>query len=188
MTAEDGGAVPELPQLSRAADSTFSDLGDGRYPRLARLIRRTSGLLMLLVVLAGAAGMLGVHSTRVTAHSDGYTLTVEYAGVARAGLDVPLRVTIVPDRKFSDSITLAISREYLAIFETQGFHPEPSDTANRGDDVLLTFDTPPDASPFVMDYDAYIQPASQQGADCRISIMHGADRLTSVRFTTFLFP
>jgi hypothetical protein len=168
-------------------DSTLSDLG-GRHPGGALWVRRSVGLVMLGVVIVAATGLLGVHSQTVSAHADGYTLSVEYAGVARAGLDVPLRVRVTPDGKFGDKLTLAIDREYLAIFETQGFHPEPSDTANQGDDVLLTFDTPPDGSPLVVDYDAYIQPASQAGAAGRISVMHGTERATTVRFATFLFP
>lgn len=168
--------------------STLSDLDYGRHQRGAYWTRCAIALVMLSFVAVAATGLLGVHSRQVSAHSGGYTLTVEYAGVARAGLDVPLRIRVTPDQKFDDTITLSISRDYLAIFETQGFHPEPKDTANQGDDILLTFDTPPDGSPFVLDYDAYIQPASQTGATARVSVMRKNDRLTTVQFTTFLFP
>lgn len=186
--SEDGGTAGRSVRDADAPDSTLSDLDSGRHPRGALWVRRSVGLAMLAVVVTAATGLLGVHSRTVSAHSDGYTLSVEYAGIARAGLDVPLRIRVTPDGEFSDKLTLAINREYLAIFETQGFHPEPSDTANQGDDVLLTFDTPPDGSALVVDYDAYIQPASQAGATGRISVIRGNDRLTTVRFATFLFP
>lgn len=168
--------------------STLSDLDYGRHQRGAYWVRRVVALVMLSFVAVAATGLLGVHSRQVSSHSNGFTLTVEYAGVARAGLDVPLRIRVTPDQKFDDTVTLSISRDYLAIFETQGFHPDPKDTASQGDDILLTFDAPPDGSPFVLDYDAYIQPSSQAGATARVSVLRKDDRLTTVQFTTFLFP
>ena len=62
------------------------------------------------------------------------------------------------------------------------------DEVQKEKDKARTFDTPPDGSPFVLDYDAYIQPASQTGATARVSVMRKNDRLTTVQFTTFLFP
>jgi hypothetical protein len=151
-------------------------------------MRQAMIALMLAAVVAAASGLLGVHSRQASASAAGYTVTVQYAGVARAGLDVPLRIEVSSEQPFGKEITLAINREYFAIFETQGFHPEPSATAAQGDDVLLTFDSPPDGGPFTVDYDAYIQPASQRGAAGRVSLMHGTDRLVTVDFATFLFP
>lgn len=167
--------------------STLSDLGS-RRPKTALCIQHAVIALMVAVVTVAATGLLGVHSQQVTATAGGYTLNVEYAGVARAGLDVPLRIEVRSERGFGKEITLAVNRRYFAIFETQGFHPEPSASTSQGDDVLLTFDSPPDGGPFIVDYDAYIQPASQQGSPGRISLMRGPDRLVTVDFETFLFP
>ena len=81
-----------------------------------------------------------------------------------------------------------MSRSYLAIFETQGFHPEPSAETSQGDDVWLTFDTPPLGGPFIVDYDAYIQPASQQGSPAVIAVIVDGQPAVSLDITTFLFP
>ncbi|WP_029136928.1 hypothetical protein [Nakamurella lactea] len=167
--------------------STLSDIGS-RRPMFAVWARRVVISLMVVAILTAATGLLGVHSKRVEATAGGYTLSVEYAGVARAGLDVPLRIEVASEHPFGKEITLAVNRGYFTIFETQGFHPEPSASTSQGDDVLLTFDAPPGGGPLIVDYDAYIQPSSQIGSTGRVSVMRGTGRLVTVEFATFLFP
>lgn len=171
------------------ADSTLSDIqGPGHRSARAAWVRGTVTLLMVAVLVGAGSGLLGVHSQYVSATGGGFTLSVTYAGVARPGLDVPLRIDVHPDQPFGDEIVIAINRDYLNLFETQGFHPDPSASTSLGDDVLLTFDTPPGGGDLVIDYDAYIQPASQAGASGRVSVMRGERRLVTTEFDTFLFP
>lgn len=155
--------------------------------------RRVGVGALTLIVIAAATGMLGVHSRHVSATADGYTLTVTYAGVARPGLDVPLRIELMAAEPFADGplndeIVLAITGSYFDIFETQGFHPEPSATTGDGTTLSLTFDPPPAGSTFAVDYDAYIQPASQRGASAVISLLIDDQPVVSTSFSTFLFP
>ena len=42
--------------------------------------------------------------------------------------------------------------------------------------------------PFVLDYDAYIQPASQRGSPATIAVVVDDQPVVSVDFSTFLFP
>ena len=171
------------------ASSTLSDIdtAETRHPAALWISRATTALLVVFVVVA-ATGLLGVHSRTATSTAGGFTLTVEYAVVARAGLDVPLRITVASDEPWEDELTLSVSRSYLAIFETQGFHPEPSAETSQGDDVWLTFDTPPLGGPFIVDYDAYIQPASQQGSPAVIAVIVDEQPVVSLDITTLLFP
>ena len=127
----------------------------------------------------------------MSSSSSGYTLSVTYATVARAGLDVPFRIEVTADDGFdagSPDITLAINAEYFRIFETQGFFPEPSGSVSTGDAVELTFDPPPSGPTFVVDYDAYIQPASQIGSDGRVELILDDTPITAVQFHTRLLP
>jgi hypothetical protein len=80
---------------------------------------------------------LGVHRRTVTVSGGGYTLTVLYAGVARPGLDVPLRVSVTSDHGFGKQITLGVDRRYLGIFESQGMFPDNSDATSLGADTVL---------------------------------------------------
>jgi hypothetical protein len=80
-----------------------------------------------------------------------------------------------------------VTGDYFDIYETQGFTPEPSEATRDGDTLYLTFAAPP-GDTFVLDYDAYIQPASQIGQDGTISVVEGSERLASVDFHTRLLP
>jgi len=169
-------------------DSTIRRLLDGRTALRPVWHRRLGVAALALIVLAGATGFLGVHSRTVSASADGYTLTVTYAGIARPGLDVPLKIVLTSDKELVHDIEIAVSSGYFDIFETQGFHPDPSGTASDGHYLYFTFDPPPSGKEFVVDYDAYIQPASQRGSDARISFMSDDKPVVTVDISTFLFP
>lgn len=156
-------------------------------PFRGRLARHIVLVLLLVVVLLAAAGMLGVRTSSVSAARDGYTMTVTYALIARAGLDVPWRVTVEHPGGFDEDVVIAVSARYFDIFETQGFHPEPDMQTGDGDLVYLTF-TAPNGPTFSADFDAYIQPSSQlsQGAD--VVLMVDDRPLLSVSYTTWLVP
>jgi len=167
--------------------STLTDLRTESSPAARWTTRIVIGLMVALLCAAGA-GLLGVHTQRATATADGYTLTVTYAGIARAGLDVPLRVEVDSQRPWGKHVALSISREYFTIFETQGFFPDADSSTGNNQDVVFTFDPPADGQPFVLDYDAYIQPSAQRGASARISVMDGETAVVSTDIRTFLFP
>ncbi|MTD14938.1 hypothetical protein GIS00_13415 [Nakamurella sp. YIM 132087] len=126
----------------------------------------------------------------MTASGNGYTLSVTYPRIARAGLDVPFRVEVTAPEPFpsDQSITVRITREYLTIFESQGLHPETS--AERGDATTVDweFDPPADGAVFAVDYDTYIQPGSQRGEDGTVQLVVDGAVQTSVSFTTTLLP
>ncbi len=157
-----------------------------RHPT-ARAARRAGLGLLLAIVLLAATGMLGVHSGRVSASEGGYTMTVTYAAIARAGLDVPWRVTVEHPGGFDEDIVIAVSARYFDIFETQGFHPNPDMETGDGDLVYLTF-TAPTGSTFSADFDAYIQPSSQLRERADVVLMVDDRPLLSVRYTTWLVP
>lgn len=175
-----------MPSTDHDEFSTLSDIPSGR--RRGVRIRRCVLVVMVVVVGVAASGLLGVHTRSVSATAGGWTLAVDYAGVARAGLDVPLRITVTHPGGFDDEITLAVDRDYLVMFEQQGFYPDASASNSRGDDVLLTFDAPPSGAVFVVDFDAYVQPANQAGERGTVAVVQGSDRLVEVDFRTVLFP
>ena len=188
-----GGDMPGddmRADAERADDepSTLTGLRYGSRPWAVAGRRAVLALMLVAAVLAGL-GFLGVHHSSVTASANGTTLTVNYAGVARPGLDVPLRVIITREGGFGSDITLAINRHYLGILESQGMYPDNSDATSLGSEtVLLTYTAPPSGTTFVVDFDTYIQPGSQIGASATISVMDGIKPVVTVGFTTFLFP
>ena len=143
--------------------------------------------LLLVLVLTGAAGFLGVRTTTASDDADGWELHLRHAQVARAGLDVPWEVTVHHEGGFGKEVVLAVTGDYFDLFETQGFTPEPSDATRDADTLLLTFTAPP-GDTFVVAYDAYIQPAAQQGGDGTLAVLDGGTRVASVDFSTTVLP
>jgi hypothetical protein len=157
----------------------------GPAPRWASRI----GLALLsVVVLLGAFGVLGVHSRTASHSSNGYTLTVTYPQVARAGLDVPWRARVHRDGGVNSDITLAVTSAYFRLFETQGFYPNPDSSTNDGDYVYLRFTDLRPGGDFVLEYDAYIQPGSQIGKSGTVKLLVGGREVARTSFHTWLVP
>lgn len=176
---------------SESVDSTWqSDVGvpldEGSHPA-GLWARRAMLILMAVAVLTATTGYLGVHTSTATARSNGYTLTLRYPGIARAGLDVQWQVTVVHPGGFGKQVTLGVTGDYFDIFETQGFHPQPSDETRDGHTLYLTFEAPP-GNTLVVYYDAYIQPASQQGKSATVSVIDHGSPVVSLDYRTRLLP
>jgi hypothetical protein len=170
-----------------AADSTLGDVRDEGGNRPGRLARRVAMAALTLFVAAGLVGVFGVRTSTVSGSSGGYELTVDYPRVARAGLDTLWRVTVRHEGGFDGPITLATSADWFDIFETQGFYPGPSDETADAGRVIQTF-TEPAGDTFVLTFDAYVQPASQQGRTARTAVVVDGRDVVSVSWRTWLAP
>ena len=118
-------------------ESTLVGLETGTRERSAAWGRRVVLAAMTAMVLAGAGGLLGVRSATSSATDGTWHLSVEHATVARAGLDVPWQATVQHSGGFGKTLTLAVTGDYLDIYETQGFHPDPSSSTRDGDTLYL---------------------------------------------------
>jgi hypothetical protein len=170
-----------------AVDSTWSDVRPADLGPPPRWAKRIGLCLLLLVVIAGALGLFGVHSHTNHVNSNGYQLTVTYPQTARAGLDVPFRVGVHHAGGFDGPLTIEISNDYFRMFETQGFFPNADSMTNDGTFVSFTF-TKPKSANFLFEYDAYIQPSAQLGKSATIRILvHGA-MVATTSLHTWLVP
>jgi hypothetical protein len=179
-------ARPPTPEISTIRSREGEEIDEGSHP-VALWLRRAMLAAMALVVAADLFSLLGVRTSRAAAQRDGYSLTLRYPSVARAGLDTPWQVTVTHPGGFGKQVTLAVTGSYFNIFETQGFHPEPSDETRDGETLYLTFTAPP-GDTFVVDFDAYIQPSSQQGRSATLAVVDGGTPAVSVDFHTRLWP
>jgi len=168
-------------------DSTLRDVRPASAGPTRRWPRRFGIAVLTALVVAGALGVFGVHSSTVSTSSDGYTLTVTYPRVARAGLDVPWRASVHHPGGLPKSFTIAISTDYFRMFETQGFYPNADSMTNDGRFVYFTFMNPQGAD-FVLDYDAYIQPASQLGKSATVEVIVGNEVVARTSVHTWLVP
>ena len=165
---------------------TEEPLSDGTS-RVALWLRRSLLALLALAVAADIVGLLGVHTGTLTSERGGYRLSLRYPEVARAGLDAQWQVTATHAGGFGKGLTLAMTGDYLDIFETQAFHPEPSEETRDGRTLYLTFAAPP-GDTFVVYYDAYIQPGSQQGKAGRVALLESGKPAVWIDYRTRLVP
>jgi hypothetical protein len=171
--------------MQTARDSTIDAITpSGRVPTWLSRIARSA---LLAVVALGAVGLLGLHTSSTAASQNGYRLTVDYPRIARAGLDTLWQATIEHDGGFAHDVTLAVSADYFAIFESQRFFPEPTDETRDGQTLLLTFARPA-GDTLTIGYDAYIQPSSQRGASATVAVLDQGLSVASVHITTTLLP
>lgn len=169
-------------------DSTLQGLESRAQDVRGRWARRGFLALLAVVLAAGITGLLGVRTATVSDSADGWTLTVEHAGVARGGLDVPFNVKVSKDGGLGEKVTLALTGTYLDIYETQGFHPEPDSSTRDAETLYLTFEAPPGADVLTVAYDAYVQPAAQRGAEGTLSVMDQGAPVVTVDVDTVVLP
>ena len=161
-------------------------LDEGSHSR-ALWARRATVTVMAVAVATALTGLLGVHTSTATASRGGYSMSLRYPAVARAGLDIEWQVTVRHPGGFGKQLTLAVTGDYFDIFETQGFHPNPSDETRDGNTLYLTFEAP-QGDTFVVYYDAYIQPASQQGKSARVALLEQGRPEVWIDYRTRLAP
>jgi hypothetical protein len=167
--------------------STLSGVAAGRQPG-ATWVRRAAVTLLAVVCAIAASGALGVRTSEAGAAAEGYDLEVHYPSVARAGLDTRFEVVVTREQTLPPELTIALDADYLDLFESQAFHPEPTESTRDGDLLYLTFATAPGSRTFVVAYDAYLQPAAQVGDDATVSLWSSGRALVSASLTTRVIP
>ena len=172
---------------TRGRTPTAEGLADFPQP-VALWLRRAGVLALATLVLATLVGALGVRTAETSAHGGGYHLTLRYPAVARAGLDAQWQVTVSHDVGLPKEIVLGVTGDYFDLFEAQAFHPEPVESTRDGDTLFLTFATRPGADQFVVVFDAYLQPAAQQGGAATVAVWEGGDPMVSIAYRTRLLP
>ncbi len=150
--------------------------------------RRIGTAVLAAFVLAGLAGVFGVQVATAHASGGGYDVSIQHASIARAGLDVPWRVTVRREGGFDSAVTLAMTADYLRIFEHQGWAPEPTDQVRDGEWLYLTF-AAPEGPELIVDLDTYVQPSAPVGASGQVGVLDADGALVAVAtFSTRLLP
>lgn len=147
-----------------------------------------TNLVLLALVLAALAGLLGVRSGTATAAGDGFELEVTYPAITRAGLASPFDITVTHRDGFDGPIVLALRSEYLALFDENSITPSPASQRSEGDWVVWDF-SPPDGRTFTVSIDVRVEPAVHSGRDGQVQV-RGPDGavLAETSFRTVVLP
>ncbi|HLM18947.1 MAG TPA: hypothetical protein VK549_14085 [Acidimicrobiia bacterium] len=165
-------------------------------PRQVRQLRALHLLTTLVLVVIIALGVLdgfgvvpayGVDVEEVSATGGGYELAVEYAAVSRPALATPLYVRVRREDGFGQPIELALSQQYLTLFDENGISPAPSAETSSGEFLLWEFD-PPVGDMLTVYLDARIEPQMQHGRTGVAAVIEDDTPVVSVEFHTALRP
>jgi hypothetical protein len=168
--------------------STTADVPSEPRSRLERWSTRTGLLLLVLVVAAGASGLLGPRKGSTSASAAGYRLAVEYPAITRAGEPAPLHVRVESETGFSGKIELAFCDDLFDDLDFQNWYPNPSAETGDTGKLLFEFD-PPDGDVFEVSLDARSAPgAFGEIEDCRVRLIEDDAEVTSVSFHTWRMP
>lgn len=169
------------------SQSTLDDVRPASADPRSLLWRRAGFGILVLFVGAGLFGLLGDREGVVEGSSGGHDLRLEFAQSARPGMDVPFEITLTRERGLDAEVTLALTGDYLDMFETQGWYPEATDMTRDGEWVYLTFAT--EGQPvMVIDFDAYIQPNALLTRSGQLAVVVDGEPVDPLSFRTVLFP
>jgi len=179
-----------LEAASERAGSTTADVSvDHRRSTPGLWARRAFIALLALVVIAGLVGLFGVHSRSVAARGrGGEVLAVHYASIARAGLSTPFQITVHDPGGFDGPVVLAVSRDYLDLFDVNSVNPQPDSERGNPANVVWQFDTPHNST-FVVSVDLQVQSSRHFGQSGYVVLERESGRhIARAEFRTNLAP
>ena len=172
------------------------DTAEGRRVRVRRnWLYRLTALALGTVVLAAVIDALsiypvyGVDSRHAAASGGGYELDIRYAAVSRPALATPFDIEVRRPGGFVGPVTVAVSSDYLSMFDENGLDPQPSRETATADLVVWEFEPPAQGDTLAISFDARIEPGAQQGKRGTVSVLDpsGAE-FVAVSFRTRLRP
>lgn len=158
------------------------------WSRFDRVLRLSSMIIVVGIVVAAMLGVAGLRTSSVAAANGTVTLKVTYAKVSRPGIPTPLRIEITATdlRPLPDELVVAVGNDYLSIFDQNGLDPEPDATHFDGDILEWTYSTDAKTT-LVIALDARLQPNIHRGRDASVTVSAPDMEPVSVRFHTTVF-
>lgn len=152
-----------------------------------RALRRIFNVLLAVFLIAAVAGVFGVRSRKATASAEGYEVTVTYAAVSRPGLATPWSVDVRRVGGFEAAATIAVTSDYVDMFDENGLDPDPAVARADADFVYWTFDVPPGET-LGVSFDARIEPGVQWGREGVVKLIRESRTIVEVPFKTWVMP
>jgi hypothetical protein len=161
-----------------------------RRIRAARWARRGFFVLICGIVAAALLGFLGNRADDVDASGGGFELVVSYPRITRPGLPVDITIEIRRPGGFRGAVTVAMTSDYLEIFDENGLDPDPIGATTTADDVRWQFQTPLDSDTMSVSLDIRVQPDVElRRAKGSVAVLDDDGRpLVSVPIETIVLP
>lgn len=155
-----------------------------------RFIRRVFTVAVIVLLALGLAGIFGVRTTTATASAGGYELEVSYPRVTRPGLASVFDIHVSTDdgSPLAAPVTVAVSRDYLRLYDQNTIDPLPASETATEDAVVWDFDPPPEGSTLGIQLDLSVEPGVQWGRDGFVRILDQDRTIVESTFHTWVTP
>jgi hypothetical protein len=168
--------------------STLPEVRPDSAVRRSRIGRRLGVTALAVFVLLGALGLFGVRTATRTVTGGGYRLSVVYPSVARPALAVRVEVEVQHPGGFDGPVHLRMSSSYAALFDLNGFVPDPDTVTTTSAYTIYSF-APPPGDTFKIRIDTRVEPARQRGERAEVSVLDDAGApVATVHFRTRIWP
>ena len=168
--------------------STLPEPRSAEHVRRARNQRRIGLAVLVLFVLAGAAGTFGTRTGESSASGGGYTVTVTHPAVSRPGHAIRYEVEVTKPGGFDGPIHMRFSSAYFDLFDENSFGPAADSETTTGAYDIYEF-APPPGDTFIVSSDTRIEPARQRGEKGEVSVLDDSGRpVVTVKYRTRIFP
>ena len=155
----------------------------------ARTARRLFFVVLCLLLVAAAAGLLGVRTGQAEARSGAYRLSVRYPSATRPGLSAAVEIEIRRQGGFSSPVTIAVDSSYLDAFDLDEPEPHPTAATSDGERLIWTFAPPADGDTLEVSIDGRVQPGVQLvRAAGSVAVVDEGSVAASVQFHTLVLP
>lgn len=172
----------------------WAEIDDPRAVERRRLLYGlTSVVLFVALGLAvldgfGVTQAYGVRSATESAIAGGTSLEVRYPAVTRPGLASPFEIIVGSAVDAGDTVSIAVSADYLEMWDTNAVRPTPSSETMLGDWIIWEFDAPP-GDVLRVSFDARIEPAVQTSRGGDVAVLDDDFRpIVQVEFDTTVRP
>lgn len=154
------------------------------------VVRYVALVVMAGLVLAGVVGALGVRSRVAVASNGELELQARYGHLVRPGLASPLEIVVraAGSEPLPPELRVEMSASYLAMFDENGFEPEPSEAWSSDGRVIWTYEVPDGERELAISLDARIEPAVQWSRRHGVVTVYAGEHPLSVDITSWVVP
>ena len=170
-----------MADIRRVGDLEIAE--DLQYHQRAWTLERIGWSVMLLVIVAALAGLLGPGPlSNAVAGRQGSTLWVEYNRFERYQSPTVLRVHFSSSAAKQGKVRLYLNRDFIQQVRVQRIEPEPESVAVGSQSTAYTFNVLRQKGPAIVVF--HYEPNTQGSVPIHVGL-HGGPRLS---FSQFLYP
>ena len=145
-------------------------------------------MLLFAFVAAALTGVFDPGHEETVASEGGITIEAKTPSVARGGLDSTLDLTISKPGGFEEPVQVAITADWLDMFQQAGIDPEPEGATADPERVIWSFEPPPGDS-LEVSVDLTMRPAVRTGEEAHLAVVdEDGNDLASLDFDTRVVP